>query len=182
MKSIFIHQKASLTVFRKYSDFAEALRFLNNHKINIFEIRTPYEIDVPDAATSRFSRSAGKISFWSGCTGFVIGLAALLLFHLELPIIYSTKTVIPVLSFIIPLFLFTVLFAALGLFIAFSIQSQLIPGQLNFDLAVDDEDAFIIISEEYALTEVDKLAASTEKINFVQQGKKFPFPIKLNVG
>ncbi|MBT3301608.1 MAG: DUF3341 domain-containing protein [Bacteroidetes bacterium] len=182
MRQIVSNRKATLAIFRDEISLRDAVQILLDKKAEILEIRTPYEIEFEHLKQNKHANNFGRIAFWSGLVGFVISMASMLYLHLELPIQFAGKNSIPWPSFIIPVFLGSVLFAAIGVTLYFVLFSHVIPGQQIVDYKCESTDGeFLLIFKCDDSTTISSLSFEICEIDFYKQEIALPIPIKMDI-
>lgn len=182
MKEIVSSQKAMMAVFSSEESLKKALELLQSSKAEILEIRSPYDLDLPQINTNRFTQNAGRITFWCGIAGFILSFLGLIYLHTELPVQFAGKPLIPWPSFIIPAFLGAILCSTLGLCLSFFAYSHIIPGQQQVDYnCKSNDDSFCLIFTSSNQYKISELTEELTEISYLKQNIALPFPIKMEI-
>ena len=181
MRKLFSETEVIKLVFKSEETLVAALDKLQAKQIEVLEIYSPYPIKYAGFAQSRFSQTAGRISFWSGLFGLFAGLSFAIYIHLEMGLSFGQKPLVPWISFVLPAFLGCVLFAGTGLAVAFAMYSHVMPGQQNKIYHTNaTQNCFVLITDQHQDNDliVSLQAESIENEIFIKQEIALPVPIK----
>lgn len=143
--------------FTDEHDLLEGIKELQEKKIQIQDVRTPFPVHGLDAVLKLRRSHLPKIAFFAGAVGGTLGLLfQIWVFTQGWPLNFGGKPFMSIPSFIPVTFELTVLFAAYTMGIAFLIRSQLGPGaepDILDELVTDDHFQIILTPESNDLTD-----------------------------
>jgi len=135
-------------VFNEEEKFLSSIRSLQDHKIPIYDVFTPYPVHEVFHLLKRKSKLPTAAYFF-GLFGIVATLAFLYYTSvIDWPVVYGGKPFNSFPSFIVVTIIITILTVTIASLALFSARSKLLPGRENtiFDLRATD-DKFVLVVE-----------------------------------
>lgn|SRR5690554_2299101 len=144
-------------------ELLEAVKELQGKGIQISDVRTPFPVHGLDAVLKYPRSRLPKLAFVAGLAGGALGLLfQIWVFTSAWPLVIGGKPFMAIPSFIPVTFELTVLFAAIGMVVAFLVRSNLGPGSIPdiLDEEVTNDHFQIIISKSDNSFSDSELAAA----------------------
>jgi hypothetical protein len=144
-------RKFKIGIFDDEGKFISAIRSLQDQKLQIFDVFTPYPVHEVFHLLKRRSRLPTAAYFF-GLSGIVATLAFLYYTSvIDWPIVYGGKPFNSFPSFIVVTIVVTILTVTIASLALFSARSKLFPGRDNtiFDLRATDDKFVIVVDADF---------------------------------
>jgi hypothetical protein len=185
MKKLFNKNDSFVIVIRDQQSLSLAIDLLQSAGQEILDVQSPHYIEIKSLNKSKQVLKYGIIAGISGLIGFIL-ICLLIYYIMSKPhLILGNSSVLSIMAYVPVLFTISILFSALGLFLAFTIKNHLLPGQQNQSTVkkVSDDHYILIISKKLNRNELENILSVVKTDNifehsFIKQNINLPLPLK----
>jgi hypothetical protein len=187
MKKLFNTYDSFVVVIKNRDDLEKAIDIIQTKQQEILDIQSPHYINVRNLKGTKKVSNYGIIAGISGLIG-LLSISFLIFNVMTNPhLLMGNMLTNQIAAYIPVLFTIMILFAGLGLVIAFGIKNHLLPGQKNkiIDKYVSDDHYILIILKKISRTELEQMISGIEisdifECKFIKQNINLPIPLRIS--